>query len=202
MALGLLPPPGAGAPPAARAAAAQAVLALPALPPLGRQLFQLDQSALAASGGAMSQSSGTSGAAAASQPAAGVAIKAEVSILGSWQADAWAAAGASGGTSDMARKRWRADADAALGLSSPAADWQGQHDAITAVPLNPAWPPTHCAADGSCASAVLEETSPAGFSGSGCSTAAGVAALVRPWLAASPLTAAPWKRMRMDPYGD
>lgn len=123
VALGLLPPPGAGAPPAARAAAAQAVLALPALPPLGRQLFQLDQSALAASGGAMSQSSGTSGAAAASQPAAGVAIKAEVSILGSWQADAWAAAGASGGTSDMARKRWRADADAALGLSSPAADW-------------------------------------------------------------------------------
>ncbi len=66
---------------------------------------------------------------------------------------------------------------------------EGRYDAVSGALLTPACPPIHIAADGSCASAALED------GGGG-----GAAALARPWLAASPLTGAPWKRARLDPY--
>ena len=78
---------------------------------------------------------------------------------------------------------------------------QGQHDAISAAPLSRSEPPAFSAADGSCASAALPgglSAVPSGSGGGGSSEA--MLALARPWLAASHLTGAPWKRLRADPY--
>lgn len=77
---------------------------------------------------------------------------------------------------------------------------QGQHDAISAGQLSASQPPAHCAVDGSCASAALPGGFTAAFVGSGGAGGEAALALARPWLAASHLTGAPWKRLRADPY--
>lgn len=75
---------------------------------------------------------------------------------------------------------------------------QGQHDAISAAPLSTSQPPAFGAVDGSCASAALPGGLGAGPGGGGGGEA--MLALARPWLAASHVTGAPWKRLRADPY--
>ena len=76
---------------------------------------------------------------------------------------------------------------------------QGQHDAISAAPLSTSQPPAFSAADGSCGSAALPGSLSAVLGGGG-SGGEAMLALARPWLAASHLTGAPWKRLRADPY--
>ncbi len=60
----------------------------------------------------------------------------------------------------------------------------GRRDAVTQAPLPAGQAPAYVATDGSCASTALDSGGP----------------LALPWLVASMLTGAPWKRARTDPY--